>query len=81
MLFGVLWKLSELRIQHCHPYGLGHCCGTGFILGLGTKEFKNKRSSRRGTVETNLTRNHEVAIRSLALLSWLRIQRCHELWC
>ena len=30
---------------------------------------------------TNPTRNHEVWVRSLALLSGLRIQRCHELWC
>ena len=30
---------------------------------------------------TNLTRNHEVAVRSLALLSGLMIQRCRELWC
>ena len=30
---------------------------------------------------TNPTRNHEVAVRSLALLSGLRIRHCHELWC
>ena len=30
---------------------------------------------------TTPTRNHEVAVRSLALLSGLRIWRCHELWC
>ena len=29
----------------------------------------------------NLTGNHEVAGSILALLSGLRIQRCHELWC
>ena len=31
----------------------------------------------------HLTRNHETAdsVRSLALLSGLRIWRCHELWC
>ena len=28
---------------------------------------------------TNLSRNHEVAVQSLAPLSGLRIQRCHEL--
>ena len=28
----------------------------------------------------NLTRNHEIAVPSLALLSGLRIQRCCELW-
>ena len=39
------------------------------------------RSSRRGTVETNLTSNHEIAVRSLALLSGLRTRRCCELWC
>ena len=27
---GVLWRLSGLRIQHCH------CCGMGSIPGLGT---------------------------------------------
>ena len=38
-------------------------------------------SSHHGTVETNLTRNHEVAglIPSLGI-SGLRIQHCHELW-
>ncbi len=29
----------------------------------------------------NLTRNHEAAVRSLALLSGLRTRCCHELWC
>ena len=29
----------------------------------------------------NPTRSHEVTVRSLALLSGLRIRRCHELWC
>ena len=29
----------------------------------------------------NATRNHEVRVRFLALLSGLRIQRCRELWC
>ena len=28
----------------------------------------------------NLTRNHEVAVRALALLSGLRIRHCRELW-
>ena len=30
---------------------------------------------------TNPTRNHDVAVPSLALLSGLKIQRCRELWC
>ena len=30
---------------------------------------------------TNLTRSHEVAGLTLALLSGLRIRRCRELWC
>ena len=30
---------------------------------------------------TNLTMNYEVTVRSLVLLSGLRIQHCHELWC
>ena len=29
----------------------------------------------------NLTKNHEVAVRSLALLSGLEIWHCCELWC
>ena len=29
----------------------------------------------------NLTTTHEVAVRSLALFSGLRIRRCSELWC
>ena len=38
-------------------------------------------SSRRGTVETNPTRNHVVEVRSLVSLSRLRIPHCCELWC
>ena len=34
-----------------------------------------------GAVEMNPTRNHEVAVWSLASLSVLRIWCCHELWC
>ena len=40
------------------------------------------RSSRHCVVETNLTRNHEVAGSiPLALLSGLRIRQCQELLC
>ena len=38
-------------------------------------------SSHRGAVETNPTRNHEVAGSIPASLSGLRIRHCHELWC
>ena len=38
-------------------------------------------SSHCGAVETNPTRNHEVAVQSLASLSGLGILHCHELWC
>ena len=38
-------------------------------------------SSRIGTAEMNLTRNHEVAGSILAWLNGLRIRRCRELWC
>ena len=34
-----------------------------------------------GAAEMNLIRNREVAVRSLALLSGLRIRHCRELWC
>ena len=34
-----------------------------------------------GAAEMNPTRNHEVAVWSLASLSVLRIWCCHELWC
>ena len=30
---------SALRIQHCHCYGSGCCCGTGSMPGLGTSFF------------------------------------------
>ena len=40
-----------------------------------------KRSSDGGAAETNLTRNHEAAVRSLASLSGLRILCCCELCC
>ena len=38
-------------------------------------------SSHSGAVETNPSRNHEVAIQSLAFLSGLRIWHSSELWC
>ena len=38
-------------------------------------------SSHHCSVETNLTRIHEMQVQSLALLSGLRIQHCCELWC
>ena len=37
------------------------------------------RRSCHGSVETNLTSNHELQVRSLASLSGF--QHCHELWC
>ena len=43
--------------------------------------FGESGSSRCSTSEMNLTRNHEVAGQSLASLSGLRIQHCHEPWC
>ena len=47
-------------------------------------KLKNKNLmigiSHHGAVETNLTRNHEVWVQSLALLSGLRIWHCCELW-
>ena len=44
-------------------------------------KIKKPRSSRRGAVETNLTRNHEVAGLIPALAQRLRIQCCGDLWC
>ena len=38
-------------------------------------------SSRRGSVQTNLTSIHEDAGSNPASLSGLRIQHCCELWC
>ena len=39
------------------------------------------RSSCRGSVQTNLTGINEDVGSILGLTQWLRIQRCHELWC
>ena len=44
-------------------------------------KYVRNGSPRRNTAEKNPTRNHEVAVRSLASLSGLRIWSCHELWC
>ena len=33
----LVWH-SRLKIWCCHCMGLGHCCGTGLIPGLGTSE-------------------------------------------
>ena len=43
-------------------------------------KLKNKRSSRCGAVETNLTRNHEVSGSIPGLFGGLRIPCCRELW-
>ena len=44
------------------------------------QHHKDLRSSHSGTVETNPTRNHEVA-GSIPGLSGLRIRHCRDLWC
>ena len=55
-----------------------------YLAGLIMKEVaclnKHFRSSHCGAAEMNPTRNGEYLVRSLASLSGLRIQRCHELW-
>ena len=43
------------------------------------KKLESSWSSHHDTVEMNPTRNHEVSIQSLAPLSGLRIQHCHDL--
>ena len=53
-----------LGIQHCCIYGLGQDCSSGVPV--------------MAQWLTNLTRNHEVRVRSLPLLSGLS---CCELWC
>ena len=40
----------------------------------------NTWESYRDTAEINPTRNHEVAVQSLASLSGFWIWHCHELW-
>ena len=44
-------------------------------------DSKKSRSSHRGAVETNPTRNREVVVKFLVSLSGLRNRRCCELWC
>ena len=46
-----------------------------------TQQKQNADSSCCGTREMNPTRNHKLRVRSLALLSELRIRHCSELWC
>ena len=40
----VLWH-SELSIQHCYCRGSGHCCGVGWIPGLGTSILKQTKTT------------------------------------
>ena len=50
-------------------------------VALKKKKRQKKRTSHCGTAETNPTRNHEIAGLIPGLAQWVRIQRCHELWC
>ena len=74
------WKIVGAENSPFFPLG----SLAGLIITLIVK------SSHHGTVEMNLTRNHEVVgsipgltqwVRSLASLGGLRIQHCCELWC
>ena len=45
------------------------------------KKKKKIRCSPRGSVVNESMRNHEVEGSITGLAQWLRIRRCHELWC
>ena len=80
------------KIQTCHlcvvPLGL-RWVGTPIsraepeVQGVGSKSSceEPESTSRCGSEKTNPTRKHEVAGSIPGLAQWLRIQRCHELWC
>ena len=51
------------------------------MLRNGGKSKENVGSSRHGSTETNLIRNHDFAGLIPGFTQWLRIRRCHELWC
>ena len=62
---------SELRIQYCRSCGLDSVPGPGTSIcrRCGHKILKKEfRSSYRGAVETNLTRNHE----AMGLAQWVK---------
>ena len=58
---GVPWWHSRLRIQHCHCNVLGHCSGTGSVLGPGTSTShvcSQKKKRRRRNMGKNKEHSH-----------------------
>ena len=45
------------------------------------KKIGGGASSRRGTVEANPTRNHEISGLIPGLTQWVKNPLCYELWC
>ena len=74
-----LWPAAAALTQTLSlETSIWHTCGSK----RGQKQNKTKKNEvSPGAAEMNLTRNHEVPVWSLALLSGLRIWHCLELWC
>ena len=55
------WWPSGLRIQHCHCYRLGHCCGAGLIPGPGTSTccWHGRKNKKKKEKNTNQNKSNE----------------------
>ena len=72
-----LASLSGLRIRYCcRPVATAPIQPLAwkppYAAGMALKNNNNYRSSRRGTVETNPTRNHEVVGSTPGLNQWVK---------
>ena len=79
LLYRTVWRLlKKLKIELSYSLAIP-------LLGMYLeKKDKNSRSSRRGAVTSwkwMWLETMKLWVWSLALLSGLRIRRCHELWC
>ena len=79
------WWCRPAATAPIRPLAWEPPCATGVALLKKTKNSNNKEeergSSRCDAAEMNPTRIHEETGLIPCLAQWVRIQRCHELWC
>ena len=61
-----LASFRGLRIQHCHCYGSGHCCGASSMPGLGTSAgcgHSQNTQNKNKTITSHLTFSFSTILR------------------